>query len=243
MLWIGRYSRRSVLLIPVFLVFPLTGCSDDGDPTSPEGSMVVTTTTSGEVALAGDGYTVTVEGEGDAIVTPNGSVSFTSLAAGDYQVTLSDVAADCVVSGSNPRTVTVTSGAAAATTFVVACEATVFLEGDLVIRQTFSFDVDAGVETGLTDPGTDVWFEAVTADERFFSPQNDALIAFAGMTAPGKGGCLEADLAEDQIDVTTLTLGTFVCVQTNEGRISELEITDPSEVSAESIEFHFTTYE
>jgi len=87
---------------------------------SPPGDLTVTTSTTG-LSLDLDGYTVTVDGSQTRAVASNGSVTFTGLPAGSHSVTLSGVAVNCTVNGSNPRSVDVPSGATASTTYAVSC--------------------------------------------------------------------------------------------------------------------------
>src|SRR5205823_974454 len=95
-------------------------CAPTGGGT---GSLTVTTSTTGS-DLDPDGYTVTLDGGATSQpIATNGSVSFTG-PAGDHSVALSGVAANCTVSGANPRTVTVPSGGTTSTTFSVSCAAT-----------------------------------------------------------------------------------------------------------------------
>ncbi|NIR01351.1 MAG: hypothetical protein GTN78_14325, partial [Gemmatimonadales bacterium] len=68
-----------------------------------------------------DGYTVTVDGTQSQPVGVNDTVTFPALAAGDHTVTLSGVAANCSVSGENPRTVDVPVDSTGSTTFEVNC--------------------------------------------------------------------------------------------------------------------------
>jgi hypothetical protein len=84
-----------------------------------DGSLTVTTSTTGS-NLDPDGYTVTVDGGPSQPIATNGSVSFTG-PAGDHQIALSGVAANCTVGGANPRTVNVPAGGTATTTFSVTC--------------------------------------------------------------------------------------------------------------------------
>jgi hypothetical protein len=88
-------------------------------PDLPRGDLNVTANTTGE-ELDPDGYTVTVDGQ-MLRVEVNGSVLFEGLPAGDYMVELGDVAANCTVAGSNPRTVTVSEGGVSETAFAVDC--------------------------------------------------------------------------------------------------------------------------
>jgi hypothetical protein len=73
------------------------------------------------------GYVVSVTVVGNLVrttnVNGNGYVVFSDLAAGEHAVTLEDVAANCIVGGSNPRSVTVIAGITVETTFDVTCSA------------------------------------------------------------------------------------------------------------------------
>ena len=92
-------------------------------PPPPPGSLTVTTTTTG-ADQDPNGYTVTVDGTVSQTIADNGSVTFSNLAPGSHTVTVSDVAANCSVSGGSSHTVTITSGATATTAFTVSCAAT-----------------------------------------------------------------------------------------------------------------------
>src|SRR5207247_8811367 len=88
-------------------------------PTAPTGSLDVTVSTTGGTPDP-DGYTVTVSGTGGAsqhIATNGGRVTFDNLAAGDHTVTLSDLAANCSVTGGASKTVTVPAGSSTPTPF------------------------------------------------------------------------------------------------------------------------------
>jgi hypothetical protein len=87
------------------------------------GDLDVTTVTTGS-DLDADGYTVTVDTATSQPIGTNSTVRFPSLAEGSHSVKLSAVAANCTVSGENPRTVTVVAGSVASTTFDVTCTAT-----------------------------------------------------------------------------------------------------------------------
>jgi hypothetical protein len=94
-------------------------------PPPPTGNLTVSNTTTGANFPAS--YTITVDA-GTASATsqpmaPNGSVTFTNLSAGNHNVELSGVAANCAVSGGNVRTVTVPSGGTATASFTLSCSA------------------------------------------------------------------------------------------------------------------------
>ncbi len=81
---------------------------------------VTTATTGGDLDV--DGYRVNVLGFGFQDGAPvNGPVAFYFIPPGAYSVELQDIAANCAVSGTNPKAVTVTDGATAELAFAVTC--------------------------------------------------------------------------------------------------------------------------
>ncbi len=83
----------------------------------------VTVATTG-VDLDPDGYQVQLERPGysrPASVAVNGVAVFAGLAAGDYTVTLNEVATNCTVAAPNPAAVTVAAGDTARVAFAVTC--------------------------------------------------------------------------------------------------------------------------
>jgi len=88
---------------------------------SGSGTLTIATSTTGS-NLDSDGYSLTVDGTASRPIVTNGSVTV-AVAAGAHPVALSGVAANCVVGGANPRTVTVPAGGTATTTFAVTCNA------------------------------------------------------------------------------------------------------------------------
>src|SRR6266513_922713 len=126
------------------------------DCTATTGNLTVTTSTTGSGIPAA--YTLNASGpSGSATqsIAPNTSVTFSAIATGDYTVSLSDVPANCAVSGANPRTVTVPSGGTGSTTFAVSCTATT---GNLAVTTTTtgsSLDPDGytvAVDGGASQP-------------------------------------------------------------------------------------------
>lgn len=85
----------------------------------PTGAIAVTVATAGSDQDP-DGYTVTVGGTARSI-PDNGTVTFASLAPGSYSVGLGGLAANCTVSGANPRDVSIAAGETGTTTFNVNC--------------------------------------------------------------------------------------------------------------------------
>src|SRR5207302_26110 len=86
----------------------------------PTGDLDVTTATTGSNPDP-DGYTATVDGTTNQAIGSNSNVTFTNVSAGSHSVALTNVASNCTVSGSNPRTVTVPSGGTVTAAFSVGC--------------------------------------------------------------------------------------------------------------------------
>lgn len=113
-----RFPVEFVLLLGATWVAVACGGSESTGPST--GGIEVTAATSG-ADLDADGYTVAVDGSAGQPLARNGIVNFSALSAGHHTVTLSGVASNCTVSGENPATVTVTSGATAHVVFQIAC--------------------------------------------------------------------------------------------------------------------------
>jgi hypothetical protein len=90
------------------------------------------TTTTGGSDLDPDGYTAVIGGIQQLVAT-NGSTLFTGLTPGSAAAALNGVAANCVVSGSNPRDVTVVAGDTTTAAFTISCTSTPPPTGDLLI--------------------------------------------------------------------------------------------------------------
>jgi len=119
----------------------LTGaisCDDDSGtgPGSVTGQVEVTTSTTGANP---DGFTVTIDGQQNQSIGSNGTATFSSVAAGDHDVELIGVPANCTVEGGNPRTVTVLAGGVTATMFDIICVPTGAVE---VMASTTGVDID-----------------------------------------------------------------------------------------------------
>ncbi|HEV8177316.1 MAG TPA: hypothetical protein VGP44_06460, partial [Gemmatimonadales bacterium] len=117
------------------------------------GGVQVNAATGGDSPDA-DGYVLTVDGAERGVLTGAGSLSIAGLIPGDHLIGLSGVAANCVVEGGNPRTVTIAAGETPAVAFTVVCAAPPASAGTLrVVTSTtgpdqdpdgYSFAVDGG---------------------------------------------------------------------------------------------------
>jgi Tol biopolymer transport system component len=141
----------SWLITAAAIVVALGGCNDDGVTPPSEGSIQVTVTTTG-TDIDPDGYSLLLDGGGAQVVGANGSITFSSVAAGSHEVTLQGIAANCSVTQANPATVAVVGGETANVSFSVVCAQLVI---DLeVVTITTGQDIDADGYTFAVDGGT-----------------------------------------------------------------------------------------
>ncbi|MGH2709548.1 MAG: hypothetical protein ACRDJK_14825, partial [Actinomycetota bacterium] len=100
------------------------GCGGGENLTEPAtGTLEIASSTLG-VELDPDGYTVQVDAEPAQGIGLAGTVQRTGVAPGAHTVGLGGVAANCAVSGDNPRTVSVVRGETITVTFEVTCNPT-----------------------------------------------------------------------------------------------------------------------
>ena len=118
-----------------------------------------------------DGYTLAVDGVDGHALGPNATLTVLDLPAGDHELTLGGMAPNCVLTGPNPRTVTVTSGATARTTFEVGCstptgsiEITTVTTGESPDPDGYSAALDGAPGQAIGSNGT-VTFAGVTAGD------------------------------------------------------------------------------
>ena len=127
--------------------------------TATTGTLTIATSTTGQNLPAS--YTVTATGPSfptgtSESIGANATVSAPGIVAGDYTVQLSGVPSNCMVSGANPRTVTVPAGGTGSTTFAVGCTGTA-TTGTLTVMTTttgsnldldgYTFTVTGGGQT------------------------------------------------------------------------------------------------
>jgi hypothetical protein len=97
------------------------GGSGGSEPPPPStGDLDVTTVTTGS-RLDPDDYLSVLDGSRETVIGINETVRITGLSAGSHTITLDGVAGNCTVTAPNARTVTITAGATASTTFSVRC--------------------------------------------------------------------------------------------------------------------------
>lgn len=87
-------------------------------PVEPADLNIITATTGVPVP---DGYSISLNGDRTSHLDTNGSLVLADLDAGEYTLELSELPADCRVTGENPRTVILVAGTTTQTVFQVRC--------------------------------------------------------------------------------------------------------------------------
>jgi Tol biopolymer transport system component len=85
------------------------------------GTLEITASTSGPEPDA-DGYVVRVDDEPEHTINPGAALHISDV-VGEHAVRLDGLAANCLVTGENPRTVRITAGDTVAVTFAITCSA------------------------------------------------------------------------------------------------------------------------
>lgn len=141
---VGRRGSASITVSFVVQCVPNTG------------SIHISTATSGPDQDA-DGYSVVLLGGfgGGAPIPTNGSRNFSDIREGQVAVALSDVSANCVVDGANPRTVDVSFGVTAVVAFTVQCTSAGTLRVTTATTGTFldpnGYELEIRLQGGAAD--------------------------------------------------------------------------------------------
>lgn len=96
-----------------------------------------------------------------------------------------------------------------------------FSTGPIDLPQTFTANLDNGTVGG---GGTDIWYQAVSNVEKYITPQGSASIALGDGSNRGYDGCAAESFSGDSVPLADMPVGTYVCVKTNQGRISQFRV-------------------
>lgn len=96
-----------------------------------------------------------------------------------------------------------------------------FSTGPIELPQTWTANLDNGAVGG---GGADIWYEAVTATEKYLVPKSPARLALGDGSNRGYEGCVGEAFSSDRVPLEDLPVGTYVCAKTDQGRISQFRI-------------------
>jgi hypothetical protein len=94
-----------------------------------------------------------------------------------------------------------------------------YTTGPLNLPQTFTADLDSGSIGGA---GSDIWYQAINPFNKRITPQNGATLAIGD--GSGYAGCSAASFSGSPLPLASIPPGTYVCVKTDEGRISQFRV-------------------
>ncbi len=118
--------------------------------------------------------------------------------------------------------------------------ATTHSTGPMSIPQTWRADLD----TGEVGSGTaDFWFRAETARNRYLQPMNGARFGIMpGASGATRAACVATPKSSANIPVSQLTVGTYVCVRTSDGRHGVFRVNEPIGRSPGTMEIGYTLW-
>ncbi len=160
-------ARQFLIATRIASTSLLASCGENLGPLS-TGAIEVTSLTTGAQADP-DGYTLRVDGDGGRPLGANATLRVSDLSSGNHDLALDDIAANCVLTGPNPRTIDVSGGGVAQARFELECGSST---GNIEITTATTgenLDTDGYLATLDANPGRPVesngaiTFTAVTA--------------------------------------------------------------------------------
>ncbi len=110
----------------------------------------------------------------------------------------------------------------------------------LDIPQTYTADLDRGSVGSGAD--SDIWFQAETADLLYITPRNGAMLGVGDRSNRNYAGCAAARFTRDRVSLRDIPVGSYVCVRTNEGRVSQFRVNALSGGSPKTLSIGYTTW-
>jgi hypothetical protein len=110
--------------------------------------------------------------------------------------------------------------------------------GAISVGNSQTFDLDDGsVGSGS---GDDVWLHAVSSTERYLEPRGRAQISVGDGSNRDFPGCAIAQYSATRVALSAIPVGSFVCVLTDEGRISQFRRT--ANLTQNRLTLRYTTW-
>lgn len=118
----------------------------------------------------------------------------------------------------------------------------VVASGHLEIRQTYGADLDVGANDTPDFADMDLWFEAVSAVEKYLTPWSTA--KFKKMASvPSLEDCEAASLSASKIPLGLVSVGSWVCFETNLGNVGRFEVEGLTGGNPQTLTIDFKTWE
>jgi hypothetical protein len=114
-----------------------------------------------------------------------------------------------------------------------------YATGQVELRQTYLVDLDEG---RAARPGADLWFEAETRENLYLTPQNGAEIWVGDRSNRNYEGCVRGSFSASRVPLSAVPVGSYVCVRTDQGRISQFRMNAISPGSPKTLTLGYTTW-
>jgi hypothetical protein len=114
-----------------------------------------------------------------------------------------------------------------------------YATGQVELRQTYLVDLDEG---RAVQPGADLWFEAETRDNLYLTPRNGAEIWVGDRSNRNYEGCVRGSFSASRVPLSAVPVGSYVCVRTDQGRISQFRMNAISPGSPKTLTLGYTTW-
>ena len=96
-----------------------------------------------------------------------------------------------------------------------------YSSGRIELPRTRAADLDTGAVGGR---GVDIWFRAPTPFRNVIAPLGGARLGLGDGSERGYAGCRAERFSNAEIPLSDLPVGTYVCVRTDEGRLSQFRV-------------------
>jgi len=147
------------------------------------------------------------------------TIAFTSLAAAPANALTDEERVFLLITGAAAYAI-LTSARSPATPAPTPAPVTLST-GPITLLQTRTANFDNGRVGG---PGGDLWFHATDAWHRYLKPVNGAKMAVGDRSSRGFAGCSAAHFTTNRVRLGNLPVGSYVCMKTNAGRISQFRV-------------------
>ena len=121
----------------------------------------------------------------------------------------------------------------------VATRPRTFSTGEIDVPQTYTFDLDRGRVGG---DNVDVWFQAETRNLLYLVPRNGARMSVGDRSNRGYAQCSNARYSKYRVSLRDIPVGSYVCVRTNEGRVSQFRVNRISRGTPKTLSIGYTTW-
>lgn len=111
--------------------------------------------------------------------------------------------------------------------------------GPVQLNQTYMVDFDTG---RVGREGADLWFQAETRDLLYLTPVGGARIGVGDRTNRGRDGCASARMYSDRVSLRDVPVGSYICMVTGQGRVSQFRLNDVSPGSPKVLQLGYTTW-